>query len=186
MLLSSFELLVKPIAPRSAALPGGPARRVVQAYFLSISNVNPLGQPDAAISVQFTATPELNNDELVAITDIGVGDVFSDLVPDSTTGKPSQQITLPSGKTALFLLQPDISRPAPNKANLDVANLEVRGYVELFLSPFSANPSVELLVTPQIRGTFLPADLSAPNPDFDQQSYVLPTANPGGIVKLTA
>lgn len=184
MLLSSFELLVKPIAPRTAAFPSGPARKVVQAYFLSISNVNPVGEPDAAFSVQFTATPELNNDELIAITDVGNGDVFSELVPDPVTGKPSQQITLPSGKSALFILQPDISKPAPNRASIAVANLEVRGYVELFLSPYSSNSHAELLVTPQIRGTFLPADLSNPNADYDQQSYVLPTANPGSIVKL--
>jgi hypothetical protein len=182
MFVSSFELLVKPIAPP----PFSPtiSRRVVQAYFLSISNLNPIGEADVALSVQFTGTPELNNDELIAITDMGSGNIFSDLVPDTVTNKPSQAITLASGTTALFVLQPDLTKSAPNRASLETASLEVRGYVEITLSPFSANDKVELLVTPQIRGTFLPANVSEPNPDFDQQAYALPTANPGGLLKL--
>ncbi|MDX2215094.1 MAG: hypothetical protein SFY66_17540 [Oculatellaceae cyanobacterium bins.114] len=184
MIISSFELLVKPIAP--GAFDPKVSRRVVQAYFLQISNINAANEADAAFSIQFNATPELNNDELIAIADVGEGNIFSDLVADPVTGKPSQQLTLPSGKTALFILQPDISKPAPNRASLQVADLEVRGYVEITLSPYSPNKTVELLVTPQTRGTFLPGDLSIDNPDFDQQSYPLPTANPGSIIKLTA
>jgi hypothetical protein len=182
MFVSAFELLVKPIAPP----PFDPAvaRRAVQAYFLTISNLNPVGVGDVALSVQFTATPGLNNDELVAITDLGAGNIFSDLVPDPVTGKPSQQLTLPSGVTALVLLQPDLSKAPPNRASLAVADLEVRGYVELAVSPFSANPTAEILVTPQIRGTFIPAAPAFPFADFDQQSYTLPTASPGGILKF--
>lgn len=184
MIISSFELLVKPIAP--GPFPASVSRRVIQAYFLQISNINAPDVADAALSIQFTSTPGLNNDELIAITDVGDGNIFSDLVADPVTGKPSQQLTLPSGRTALVLLQPDVSKTAPNRASLEVADLEVRGYVEITLSPFSANKNVELLVTPQTRGTFVPSDLAAPNPDFDQQSYPLPTANPGSIIKLTA
>ncbi|MBM0741480.1 hypothetical protein JOY44_07605 [Phormidium sp. CLA17] len=182
MFVSSFELLVKPIAP--PPFNSAVSRRAVQAYFLTISNLNPVGVGDVSLSVQFTATPGLNNDELIAIVDAGGGNIFSDLVPDPVTGKPSQQITLPSGVTALVVLQPDLSKAAPNPASIEVASLEVRGYVELSLSPFSANTTAEILVTPQIRGTFIPADLTAPSPDFDQQSYTLPTANPGAIIKF--
>ncbi len=182
MFVSSFELLVKPIAPP----PFDPAvaRRAVQAYFLTLSNLNPVGDADVALSVQFTATPGLNNNELVAIVDMGAGNIFSDLVPDPVTGKPSQPLTLPSGMTALVLLQPDLSKAAPNPASLAVANLEVRGYVELSLSPFSANKTAEILVTPQIRGTFIPVDPASASADFDQQSYTLPTANPGAMIKF--
>jgi len=179
MIVSSFELLVKPIAP--APFDPRVSRRVVQAYFLQISNLNPPGVADAALSLQFISTPMLNNAELITITDNGSGNVFSDPVPDPTTGIPSQQLTLPSGTTTLFVLQPDITQAPPNKASLDVADLEVRGYVDLNLSPFSANDMAELLVTPQIRGTFLPANPRERNPDFDQQAYALP----GGIFKLT-
>jgi hypothetical protein len=82
-------------------------------------------------------------------------------------------------------LQPDVSKTAPIRSSLEVANLEVRGYVEASLSPYSAAAHAEVLITPQIRGTFLPADLTLPNPDFDQQAYSLPTANPGSILKLS-
>ena len=183
MFFSAFELLVKPIAPP----PFDPAvsRRVVQAYFLTLSNLNPPGEADVALSIQFTPTPDLNNDELIAITDVGAGNVFSDLVPDPVTGKPSQALTLPSGKTALFVLQPDLSKAPPNRASLAVANLEVRGYVELTLSPYSPTRNAEILVTPQHRGTFLPAAPILPFADFDQQSYPLQTANPGGVIKFT-
>ena len=149
-----------------------------------ISNLNKPGEPDVALSLQFTATPGLNNDELIAILDQGAGNVFTDLVPDPVSGKPSQQLTLPSGNTALFVLQPDLTKAAPNRASLAVASLEVRGYVELELSPFSPTKNAEILVTPQIRGTFLPAAPILPFADFDQQSYPLQTANPGGIIKF--
>ncbi|MGF1497240.1 MAG: hypothetical protein ACFB8W_10505 [Elainellaceae cyanobacterium] len=178
MIVSSFELLVKPIAP--APFDPNVSRRVVQAYFLQISNLNSPESADVALSLQFIATPVLNNAELIAITDNGSGNVFSDLVPDPMTGIPSQQLTLASGTTTLFVLQPDITQMAPNKASLATADLEVRGYVQLELSRFSPSGSAELLVTPQIRGTFLPANLNDPNPDFDQQAYTLP----GGIIKL--
>lgn len=178
MEVSTFELLVRPIAP--PPFNTSVSRRAIQAYFLSIANLD----VDVVLSLQFTATPELKNDEIFTIIDTGSGNIFGDLTPDDTTGKPSQQITLPAGKTALFVLQPDITKSAPNPASLATANFEVRGYVELFVSPLSPNPSAKLLVSPQIRGTFVPNDLAAPDPDFDQQAYSLSTPNGGSLITL--
>lgn len=178
MEVSTFELLVRPIAP--PPFNNSVSRRAIQAYFLSIANLD----VEVVLSLQFTATPELKNDEIFTIIDTGSGNVFGDLTPDDTTGKPSQKITLPAGKTALFVLQPDITKMAPNPASLETANFEVRGYVELFVSPLSPNPSAKLLVSPQIRGTFVPNDLTAPDPDFDQQAYSLPTPNGGSLITL--
>lgn len=182
MQISTFELLVQPIAPKpfSSAV----SRRVIQAYFLTIANIDAPGSDDVVISLQFTATPGLNNDEIFTIVDTGLGNVFGDLSIDDTTGKPSQQLTIPAGKSALFVLQPDISKSAPNPASLDVANLEVRGYVDILLSPLSPNPAANLLVSPQIRGTFVPNDLATPNPDFDQQAYSLPTPSGSSLITL--
>ena len=41
-----------------------------------------------------------------------------------------------------------------------------------------------MLLTPEHRGTFLPQNLAAPNPDFDQLAYALPTANGGSKFTL--
>jgi hypothetical protein len=182
MQISTFELLVQPIAPK----PFSPdvSRRVIQAYFLTIANVDPVGSDDVVLSIQFTPTTDLKNNQIFTIVDTGSGNVFGDLSDDDITGKPSQNITLPAGKTALFVLQPDISKAAPNPASLDVAKLEVRGYVELFLSPLSPSPTANLLVSPQIRGTFTPNDLTAADPDFDQQAYGLPTPSGGALIAL--
>ena len=182
MQLSTFELLVQPIAPKP--FDQNVSRRVIQAYFLTISNVNPPGSDDVIVSLQFTATPALENDQIFTIIDTGNGNVFGDLTPDDRSGKPSQNITLRPGTSGLFVLQPDITKSSPNPASLEEAKLEIRGYVELFLSPLSPSPSAQLLVSPQIRGTFVPNDLTAPDPDFDQQAYSLPTANGGSLIML--
>jgi hypothetical protein len=182
MQISTFELLVQPIAPKP--FNSSVSRRTIQAYFLTIANLDQPGADDVVLSLQFTPTPELKNNEIFTILDVGSGNVFGELSLDDITGKPSQTITLPAGKTVLFVLQPDISKLAPNPASLDVAKFEVRGYVELFLSPFSPNPAANLLVSPQIRGTFVPNDLSASDPDFDQQAYSLSTPNGGSLISL--
>ncbi|HEY9596617.1 MAG TPA: hypothetical protein V6D33_02995, partial [Cyanophyceae cyanobacterium] len=67
MLVSTFELLVSPIAPQNSG-PASVVRNVVQAYFLNIANPN---KSDAYIELQFTATtPNLNRDNTVVIRDV--------------------------------------------------------------------------------------------------------------------
>lgn len=185
MLVSTFELLVKPIAP-SGSGPIAVARTVVQGYFLTIANPSSL---DLRIRLQFTATtPSLNILDTVAILDVQGTNDFSDLV--AVPGDPKRftfDLGIPANDTALVTLLPDLSTDVlPPLGVPDLLNqtLEVRGYVEIsLLNPFSLR-GVNLLLTPEQRGTFLPRNLSTPNPDFDQLAYSLPTATGSSLFKL--
>lgn len=185
MLVSTFELLVKPIAP-SGSGPVAVARTVVQGYFLTIANPSNL---DLRIRLQFTATtPSLNILDTVAILDVQGTNDFSDLV--AVPGDPKRftfDLGIPANDTALVTLLPDLSTDVlPPFGVPDLLNqtLEVRGYVEIsLLSPFSLR-GINLLLTPEQRGTFLPRNLSSPNPDFDQLAYSLPTATGSSLFKL--
>ncbi|AFY34785.1 hypothetical protein [Calothrix sp. PCC 7507] len=174
-LLSTFELLVKPISPVG---PAAVARTVVQGYFLTIANTS---NANVRLRLQFTATtPELNIADTVTISDVTGANIFSDLT--SVVGDPKRftfNVGIPANDTALITLLPDVSKPEV----LAAKNLEIRGYAEIFLiSPFAPN-SVDLLLTPEHRGTFLPQNLAVAIPDFDQLAYALPTAN--GSSKFT-
>jgi hypothetical protein len=158
-IISSFELLVKPIAPPDAPI----NRRAIQAYFLFISNLNDASEPTVMLSLKFTSNGmPLVTDKLVTIFDAGLGNNFGTLNPDGTT----EDYLLPSGYTGLFLLQPK------NLAS-DAPDLEIRGVAEISLLPGSEANSANLLLTPQQRGTFLP--VQPDTADFDQQAYTLPT-----------
>jgi hypothetical protein len=185
MLVSTFELLVKPIAP-SGAGPIAVARTVVQGYFLTIANPNNI---DIRIRLQFTATtPSIDVLNTVTILDVNGTNDFSDLIP--VPGDPKRltfDLGIPANDTALVTLLPDLRTDVlPPFGVPDLLNqtLEVRGYVEIsLLSPFSFR-GINLLLTPEQRGTFLPRNLSLPNPDFDQLAYSLPTATGSSLFKL--
>lgn len=185
MLVSTFELLVKPILPKELGSPPA-ARTILQGYFLTISNVNPVSTAPVELYLQFTAVPSLNNDDIVTFFDVDGTQPPTDPLPAVGTGKPSRKLTIPAGETGLFILQPDI---ITNPDLLTKADFEARGYVEVFLSPESPTSSAELLVTPEHRGTFFPKESRPPiarliGPDFDQLAYSLPTANGGAYLKL--
>ncbi|MBD2253293.1 hypothetical protein [Nostoc parmelioides] len=177
-LLSTFELLVKPIAPVGSG-PGVVARTVIQGYFLTIANTS---NSDIKVRLQFTATtPELDLTNTVTITDVqGVND-FSDLTP--IVGDPKRfifNLGIGANDTALFTLLPDVSKPEVIKAN----SLEVRGYVEIALT--SPSSSVRLLLTPEHRGTFVPQNFDTVRAaDFDQLVYALPTSTGQSEFTLT-
>jgi hypothetical protein len=178
MLVSTFELLVKPIAPA-----GGPpqvARTVVQGYFLTIANPNNFS---VGLRLQFTATtPGLNVLDTVTILDVTGANLFGDITPVPADPKRSTfNLSIPANDTALVTLLPDITKPEL----LAAKSLEIRGYVEIFATSPFAPTKFDLLLTPEHRGTFLPNDLAAPNPDFDQLAYALPTANGGNLFTLT-
>ncbi|GAB4382107.1 MAG: hypothetical protein Kow00121_41840 [Elainellaceae cyanobacterium] len=168
-IVSSFELLFKPIAPASAPV----NRKAIQAYFLLISNLNDASEPDVAISLKFKANGmPLMSDKLLTIFDIGVGNNFGTLDTNGMT----EDYVLPSGYTGLFILQPkDLSPMAPD--------VEIRGVAEITLLSTSEAASAKLLLTPQHRGTFLPSDAMVP--DLDQQSYGLPTPDGKYLFELT-
>ncbi|MGF1521694.1 MAG: hypothetical protein ACFBSF_05170 [Leptolyngbyaceae cyanobacterium] len=181
MLVSNFELLVKPIAPASTVPVGGQqvARKVVQAYFLTISNLNPNGA--VSLDVDFIAfTPALTN-EVITFFDVAGTDDPSGLVSVSNQRK-RRTVTIPADDTGLLLLQPDLKQPNV----LNNADLEVRGYVEISVSQLSPTPNARLLVTPQSRGTFIPENApgNVADLDFDQIAYNLPLAEGRALLTL--
>lgn len=174
MLVSTFELLVKPIAPSGGPTPV--ARTVVQGYFLTIANTS---NSPVRVRVRFTATtPGLNIADTVTITDVVGENEFGEIAPVNAK-RSIYFVNIPANDTALVTLLPDITKPEVIAAK----SLEIRGYTEISLAS-PAQKSIDLLVTPEHRGTFLPADLNAPTPDFDQLAYALPTASGGSLFTL--
>ncbi|WP_088888900.1 hypothetical protein [Leptolyngbya ohadii] len=178
MLVSTFELLVKPIAPAGAG-PAGLARTVVQGYFLSIANTSNVAAP---LQLTFTATtPNLSVANTVAIRDVTGGNVIGDLVPTADPKRLTYNITIPAHDTALVILQPDVRLPA-----VLAGMLEVRGYVEINALSSPVPNTYELLVTPEHRGTFFSGSAAAPAADIDQLVYSLPTASGKAQYSLTS
>ena len=177
MLVSTFELLVKPIAPAGAG-PAPVARTVVQGYFLTIANTN---NSPVRVRLQFTATtPGLTINDTVTISDVvGNNNEFGEIAPVNDK-RSLYFVNIPANDTALVTLLPDVSKPEI----LAAKSLEIRGYVEVFLAA-PAQKSIDLLLTPEHRGTFLPDDITITTPDFDQLAYALPTANGGSLFTLT-
>ncbi|BCL34254.1 hypothetical protein [Nostoc sp. MS1] len=177
-LVSTFELLVKPITPVTAPGFEAVARTIVQGYFLTIANTS---STDIRIRLQFAATtPELNLADTVTIKDVTGKDEFQELIPTSNPKKYIYDLSIPAHDTALVTLLPDVTKPEILKAK----NLEIRGYVEIALVSSTASP-IDLLLTPEHRGTFVPDSLKPPVPDFDQLAYALPTANGSSKFTLT-
>jgi hypothetical protein len=201
MLVSTFEVLVKPQLPRSSDFPPGitlPAgfdnlsRNVIQGYFLTIANVNFF---PVTVSVVFTIKfPEgpggailspVNFDEFINAVDIsGVNLFATKLIPEVVPQNNKARITftLPENGTGLLILQPNILKDKV----INDAKFEARGYVEIFLSSLSGSDEATLLVTPEQRGTFF-KDLNGATPadvGLDQIAYALPISN-GGVFRLS-
>jgi hypothetical protein len=191
MEISTFELLVKRIAPP----PADPAvaRRVVQGYFLTIAN---LEDRDFTYQLEFHVsrpTP-VDPDRTLAGSAFAAFDIAGANTPLALTAvvpSPTPVFTtrfrLPAKQTASVQLLPDLTVPGLlNQANPD---LEVRGFVRLrlpalrqgiFQRPQSNSP-VKVLLNPEVRGTFLPNDLTARNGDLDQINYPLELASGKGL-----
>ncbi len=196
MLLSTFELLLKPQFPKGASTSPSVAalsRTVLQGYFLTVANVNFF---DVTISLVFTirfpkdTTPESPSsfkDFINAVDITGSNNLTPPipLVPELVPANNKARITytIPSNATSLLVLLPNF---VSNPRFLTDANFEARGYVEIFLSSLSGSDSATLMVAPQQRGTFF-RDLSAtefPNIGLDQIAYDLPVSN-GGVFQLS-
>lgn len=202
MLVSTFEVLVKPQLPSVPGVTANLSRNVIQGYFLTIANVNFF---PVTLSVVFTIkfpqdlTPELtpttdefpkNFDDFLSVVDIsGTNLLPSDprapkLVPEfvPSTNKARLTFTLAENSTGLLLLQANIL----NRDILAGANFEARGYVEIFLSSLSGSDTATLIVTPEQRGTFYKNSDSETVAEvgLDQIAYALPISN-GGVFKLS-
>jgi hypothetical protein len=196
MLVSTFELLLKPQFPTTTTppIPGNPSivnisRAVLQGYFLTIANVNFI---DVTVSLVFTVTfppppslPANFSDFLDALDITGTNLVGSpaQLIPEVLNNKARLTFTIPKNDTSLLVVLPNIvKRPEL----LVKPNFEVRGYVEVFLSSLSGSDTATLLVTPQLRGTFF-RDATATDltkAGLDQIAYDLPVSN-GGVFTLS-
>lgn len=200
MEVSTFELLVKRIAPRMALPPAEQpvARRVVQGYFLTLSNLESI---DLRYRLEFRISLPDDSSQADAVTRVLEGNTFLifDIAGSNTiltltrvgmTGRYiSQEIVIPAQKTASIELLPDVATFAAE----DDPALEIRGYVSLLLPrvfsggtpierligrPQSPRP-VKVLLNAEVRGTFLPNDFpeNSTSADFDQINYSLALAS---------
>lgn len=177
MLVSTFELLIKPQLPKELQQPPFDriSRTVIQGYFLTLANTT---DSVVRVSLVFTAnSPILDPATTVTFLDTLGENVPGDVIPESP-GKTSFPITIPANDTGLFILQPD-----PRLLNNPNPNFEVRGYVEIFLASLSPSRNAALLLTPEHRGTFF-KDLTATDPQLDQIIYPLPTATGSSLYRL--
>lgn len=189
MEISTFELLAKPIAP---PVPTAPEltpvlRRVVQGYFLTISNLEAI---DLRYRIEFTISLPVPPDptkilidgvNVRLIIDVEGANTFIPLTQDLMNPSVYRGFfRIPAGKTASVELLPLLP------AVLTPGSLEVRGYVSLFLQPRRFFPGpvpptkpARVLLNPEIRGTFLPNGFPGVvgDLDFDQINYTLAIAS---------
>lgn len=207
MLVSTFELLVKRIAPLA---PGGvgnpvnaPFRRVVQGYFLIITNLNPSRTANFFLRFTIPSLPAGNPGAFDREIDLS-GDPNVRTGYDVAAFNNVPLALSPAGGTADFKrfrtvrfsagpLQTVSVNLLPNLGNpavLTNENLEVRGSVELLQAYISFQdflngvPATDVLLSAEIRGTFLdndyPNNMVGSELDFDQINYGLPLASGNG------
>lgn len=181
MLVSTFELLIKPQLPSDVTPPLPPldpslanlSRTVIQGYFLTIANTNNF---NVEATLVFTAiTPTLDNNTTATFLDTSGTNLQADVLPGIPGKTKRFRIPIRAHDTVLFILQPD-----PALLNKPSRELEVRGYVDISLSSPSTLRRATLLLTPEQRGTFF-KDLTAADPQLDQIIYNLPTATGGAL-----
>jgi hypothetical protein len=181
MEISPFELLLKPIAPRGfdTNIVNKLARNVVQGYFLTISN---LKNKERNLVFKFTISapqqpPDNANvsrifeNRVILLFDVAGKNLSLSLkrIEDNNSfiKYESDNLLLPSLATVSVQLLPDITVFLKNSQAL----LEVRGFASIEAED---KESGELFLNPEIRGTFIPNDLTTnPSPDIDQLSYSL-------------
>ncbi|MCU0433039.1 MAG: hypothetical protein MUC87_06260 [Bacteroidia bacterium] len=213
--VSTLELLVK----RIASVNGVPSsvsavfRRVVQGYFLSVANLenrrirfqltvvipkalNAAGEPirEFVIGGAGTANQTVVFDVVGTAADPNGGQTSVgqlSLVATNAFNKVYQTpvYTLQAHQTGNLAILPDIGGNSTLAVN---AALEIRGYVEIeqVRTSIFGNPAANILLTPEIRGTFLdnawPTVNTTDELDFDQINYCLPTGNGGSAYTLDA
>lgn len=183
MEISTFELLVKRIAPKPT--PAAIARRVVQGYFLTITN---LESKELTFRVRFNISkPNPVDPDRTLFNNV---DLRYDIAGDNNllplSGNANSTIfavsfVLPARQTASLQLLPKASLFADENAPAD-PDFEVRGYVTLRLPLIKSQPQsdkpVKVLINPEIRGTFIPNGFPKESTgDFDQINYPLAIAS---------
>jgi hypothetical protein len=193
-LISTFEILIAPLAPRFGPNPGPNAdvqifaRRVVQGYFLTISNLqccHPL-----SFVLHFTAPPDtsvpIGNNQFSTTNHLYAFNIAGNLQRGTLSnvercGKAIRYdtglLTLPAGETGVFALLPNVLNDALRNQGQDSTRaLAIRGFVEVSqgapttgIAPFVLKQLTEtpVLLTPEHRGTFLPNEAPSTNQSFD-------------------
>lgn len=190
MLVSTFELLLKPQLPKIDDLSEeltkklkGLSRTVLQGYFLTIANPN---EYEVEVALTFTSV-EGDNPFEKTIT-------FFDATGTNQGGSLGTDgiATLPPIKardTGLFLLQPDVTFK-DGELFRDGVGFELRGYVEISLTNPTPSKDTALLLTAEHRGTFfkntemliskgLEDYVMGSDLNLDQIAYQLPMASGG-------
>lgn len=213
-IVSNFELLLNRIA--NGGDPNLPSnvlfRRVVQGYFLTISNPNPttitfqlrfttnaatntdFGDPNNAWYRGFVGSSVGNANHVLVVNRepdsiASVNNIQQGFLPTGTVFGAARQF-LPDAPLATIQIlggQTFSIALLPNTSNplvLGTANLAIRGYAEILVNPVV---NLELIVSAEHRGTFLDNDYpsdSAESMDFDQIAYALPMFSGGSRLKV--
>ena len=187
MEVSSFELIYKPQSPVGAA------DRVIQGYFLNVTN---LEDAQLVFQVDFVTSAVTDPDRsLFANTVAFIDTPNQNNIPASLSGgltSPSFQLSpsliIPPKATAKVALLPSDPFPVP----VIPANFEARGYVTLRLPPLltisggslevipQLDRPARVLLTPQNRAVYLAAD----NTINDQTQSSLPTASGAALAQV--
>lgn len=200
VLVSSFELLFARQIAR-VPVPDSPvntvSRRVIQGYFLTLANLEK--QPFTyGIELQMTPQTDPAGPPLF-VKRIGTALSTPGLFRNAGGGRYTTSITVGALETALLGVFP----PTLLTAIGDPAATEYqsRGFVSISL-PFKTVPvgrfglrleaqsekPVQVLVTPDLRGTFLPNNFSAGSVtgdfDFDQTFATLPVASGNNVLSV--
>ncbi len=214
-IISTFELLLKRIGPPGGQLPA--FRKLLQGYYLTIANPNDRSVNLVMRAVvpkrkdnTFTAQQRelvggttgnhvyaydrtgCSNDPIAAPREL-LGPMFPYTSTPSSLSFQTRPANLQPFQTGLFNLV-----PKPELVAQDNPLLEIRGYIEILqlviirfnrgrLEIITPKP-VDLIFTPEIRGTFIDDDFKFPpipnvEYDFDQSNYALPTST--GAARIT-
>ena len=190
MLVSNFELLISRLTP-------GPVtplnRKVVQGYFLSITNldeVEPLNLNFTVVSSKFNGT-DINRDFIPVTNALVIFDGSNNdnkiltLVATNPIGaaissfRSNDMPAIEPLQTVLVTILPSIGLAF----NPDT-KMEVRGHVRLYQAPQAdGSPSTpkRVMLSAECRGTFLDNNFGTTMPvasyDFDQIAYAIPLAS---------
>ncbi|MEM9509492.1 MAG: hypothetical protein AAGA16_17715, partial [Cyanobacteria bacterium P01_E01_bin.35] len=170
-------------------------REVIQGYFLTISNLSNrdvdlvitfriLSDPDDPSDPSNPGEIRFTRNNVSAFWDFNGKNESISFTPQSPRRR-NYTIELPAQDTGLLIVQPN-----PRKIDTNpVSEIEIRGFVEVS-EPSNVNgDQINILLTPEHRGTFFkrvtdPGGTTTGFEQLDQIVYSLPTANGGSLFSL--
>lgn len=162
------------------------SREVIQGYFLTISN---LSNKEVSLVISFRVVSDrdespFDENNVAAVFDVNGINQTIDLITSNPQTR-NYVISLPAKDTGLFIVQPN-----PGFIPDTDKEVEIRGYVDVSVLLNDGGEEIDLLLTPEHRGTFYkrvidPVEPDPPFTQLDQIVYSLPTANGGSLFKLS-